>query len=134
MEIALIVALATAVVLLTFLLVKSRIETSRRVSDSRREAIKQSRAVLGGRFTEQMTPYLPEFSYDPTEARFIGSPIDLIVFRGLSQDRPTEIVFVEVKAGKTARLTKREARVRDLVEAKKVRFELIHRPVDDSPL
>ena len=74
MEIALIVALATAVVLLTFLLAKSRIEMSRRVSDSRREAIKQSRAVLGGRFTEQMTPYLPEFSYDPTEAPLHRQP------------------------------------------------------------
>ena len=45
-----------------------------------REAVIQSRAVLGGKFVEQLAPYLPEFKYDPTEARFIGSPIDLIVF------------------------------------------------------
>ena len=41
----------------------------------RRQAISRSRAVLGGRFTEQLAPYLPEFKYDPTEARFIGSPV-----------------------------------------------------------
>src|SRR5690554_3973524 len=46
----------------------------------RQSAITQSRAVLTGKFTEQMTPYLPEFKYDPTEARFIGTPIDMIVF------------------------------------------------------
>ena len=75
-----------------------------------------------------MTPYLPEFSYDPTEARFIGSPIDLIVFPGLSQDAPTEIVIMEVKSGKRPRLTSREKRIQELVEMGKVRFELIHRP------
>ncbi len=130
MEIAIIVALSAAVVLLAYLLVRSMAGASRRIAESRRQAIDQSRAVLGGRFTEQMTPYLPEFNYDPTEARFIGSPIDLIVFPGLSQDDPTEIVIMEVKAGKTARLTRREARVRELVEMGKVRFELIHRPSD----
>ncbi len=48
----------------------------------RQAAINQSRAVLGGKFVEQMAPYLPEFKYDPTEARFIGSPIDLVVVPG----------------------------------------------------
>ena len=51
-------------------------------------AIAQSRAVLGGKFVEQLAPYLPEFKYDPTEARFIGSPIDLIVFPGLAAGDP----------------------------------------------
>lgn len=78
---------------------------------------------------EQMVPYLPEFKYDPTEARFIGSPIDFIVFPGLSANDPEEVVLVEVKSGKTARLTERERKIRDLVEAGKVRWELIYRPV-----
>jgi len=103
-----------------------------RLEKGRKEAIGQSRAVLGGKFVEQMTPYLPEFKYDPTEARFIGSPVDLIVFPGLSRDDPEEIVVIEVKTGKSERLTPRERKIRELVEAGKIRWELILRPSPDE--
>ena len=95
-----------------------------------KEAIAQSRAVLGGKFTEQMAPYLPEFRYDPTEARFIGSPIDLIVFPGLSRGDPEEIVIMEIKSGKTVQLTPQERKIRQLIEEGMVRWELIQRPTE----
>jgi len=91
----------------------------------RQSAITQSRAVLGGKFTEQMTPYLPEFKYDPTEARFIGSPIDLIVFPGLAQGDPQEVVIMEIKTGKHCQLTSSEKKIRQLIEDGMVRWELI---------
>ena len=94
----------------------------------KREAITQSRAVLGGKFTEQMAPYLPEFNYDPTEARFIGSPIDLIVFPGLAQGDPREIVIMEIKAGRTVQFTPQERKIRQLIEDGMVRWELLQRP------
>jgi predicted Holliday junction resolvase-like endonuclease len=90
-------------------------------------AISQSRAVLGGKFTEQMAPYLPDFKYDPTEARFIGSPIDLIVFPGLSQGDPQEIVIMEIKTGKNCQLTPQERKIRQLIEDGMVRWELLQR-------
>jgi predicted Holliday junction resolvase-like endonuclease len=99
-----------------------------RLGEARKTAIDQSRAVLGGKFVEQMAPYLPEFKYDPTEARFIGSPIDLIVFPGLSQDDPKEVVLIEVKTGKSQKLTVRERKIRELIETGKVRWESIYRP------
>ena len=46
----------------------------------RKDAIMKSRAVLGGQFSEQLAPYLPNFNYLPTECRFIGKPIDFLVF------------------------------------------------------
>ena len=95
-----------------------------------KEAITQSRAVLGGKFTEQMAPYLPEFRYDPTEARFIGSPIDLIVFPGLSRGDPEEIVIMEIKSGKTGQLTPQERKIQQLIEEGMVRWELIQRPTE----
>jgi predicted Holliday junction resolvase-like endonuclease len=91
----------------------------------RQSAITQSRAVLGGKFTEQMTPYLPEFKYDPTEARFIGSPIDLIVFPGLAQGDPQEVVIMEIKTGKHCQLTSAEKKIQQLIEDGMVRWELI---------
>ncbi len=93
-------------------------------------AISQSRAVLGGKFTEQMVPYLPDFKYDPTEARFIGSPIDLIIFPGLARGDPEEIVIMEIKTGKTAQLTPQERKIRQLIEEGMVRWELLQRQVE----
>ena len=93
-----------------------------------RDAVSQSRAVLGGKFTEQMAPFLPEFKYDPTEARFIGSPVDLIVFPGLSRGEPEEIVIMEIKAGRLAQLTPQERKIRQLIEEGMVRWELLQKP------
>ncbi|MFC1934782.1 Holliday junction resolvase-like protein [Chloroflexota bacterium] len=99
------------------------------IAKASKTAIAQSRAVLGGKFTEQMAPYLPEFKYDPTEARFIGSPIDFIIFPGLSQGNPQEIIIVEIKSGKNCQLTPAESKIRQLIEDGMVRWELIQRKV-----
>ena len=96
-----------------------------------KEAIAQSRAVLGGKFTEQMAPYLPEFKYDPTEARFIGSPIDFVVFPGLAKGDPEEIVIMEIKTGKTGQLTPQQRKIRQLIEDGMVRWELIQKPAEE---
>lgn len=94
----------------------------------RKSAINQSRSVLGGKFTEQLAPYLPEFRYDPTEARFVGNPIDLVVFPGLATGNPREIVIVEIKSGKTGALSPVEKKIQQLVEDGMVRWELLHLP------
>ncbi len=93
-----------------------------------RDSVTQSRAVLGGKFTEQLAPYLPQFRYDPTEARFIGSPIDLIVFPGLARGEPEEIVIMEIKSGRTVQLTHQERKIRQLIEDGMVRWELLQKP------
>jgi predicted Holliday junction resolvase-like endonuclease len=100
------------------------------IEQARKSAITQSRSVLGGKFTEQMAPYLPEFKYDPTEARFIGSPIDLIVFPGLAKGDPEEIVIMEIKTGKTVQLTPQERKIRQLIEDGMVRWELLQRSAE----
>ena len=97
-----------------------------------KEAIAQSRAVLGGKFVEQLAPYLPDFKYDPTEARFIGSPIDLIVFPGLASGDPEEIVIMEIKTGKTGQLTPQERKIRKLIEDGMVRWELIQKTSEEA--
>ncbi len=98
-----------------------------------RVAITQSRAVLGGKFTEQMAPFLPEFRYDPTEARFIGSPVDFIIFPGLSRGDPQEIVIMEIKSDKAAQLTPQQRKIRQLIEDGMVRWELIQKQSGEAP-
>jgi len=97
------------------------------IEQARKSAIEQSRAVLGGRFTEQMVPFFPDFKYDPTEVRFIGSPIDMIVFPGLAGGDPQEIVILEVKTGKNPQLTPAQKKIRQLIEEGMVRWDEIHR-------
>lgn len=92
-----------------------------KLAEARREAAAQSRAVLGGQFSEQLAPFLPDFPYSPTEVRFLGRPIDLIVFKGLDEHEPSEVIFVEVKSG-TAQLSQVERKLRDAVEAGRVRW------------
>ena len=79
----------------------SKKQMEERIPDIREDAIKQSRAVLSGQFSEQIAPYLPNFPYKPTEARFLGKPIDFIVFKGMDGKNIDGIVFVEVKSGKS---------------------------------
>ncbi|GAI80597.1 unnamed protein product [marine sediment metagenome] len=133
------IILLIAIIVLSYHLSKARREfklwkkgEEDRLEEARKQAIERSRAVLGGKFTEQMAPYLPEFKYDPTEARFIGTPIDLLVFPGLAGGEPREIVLIEVKTGKAGKLTTRERRIEELVKAGKVRWELIHRPPEEQ--
>ena len=92
----------------------------------RKDAVERSRAVLGGKFSEQIAPYFPDFKYDPTEVRFIGSPVDFVVFKGTSTKEPEEIVFVEVKTGKSE-LSENERKIKEIVENKRVRWEMYHR-------
>ena len=103
------------------------------LEQGRRSAVIQSRAVLGGKFTEQLAPYLPEFTYDPTEARFIGTPVDMIVFPGLAQGDPEEIVILEIKSGRNLQLTPQQKKIRQLIEEGMVRWEEIHRPAEEEP-
>jgi len=85
----------------------------------RENAVQRSLAVTAGKVHEQLVPYLPEFGFNPKDARFLGSPVDLVIFDGLSDGAVRRVVFVEVKTG-GAVLTGRERQVRDAIEAREV--------------
>jgi predicted Holliday junction resolvase-like endonuclease len=87
--------------------------------EHRREAIEKSRAVLGGQFSEQLAPFLPNFPYSPTECRFLGKPVDLMVFEGMDEKKINEIAFVEIKSGKS-NLSPVQKSLKEAVEKKKV--------------
>lgn len=95
------------------------------------EAEHRSEAVLTGKIGEQFAPFSLEFPFDPTDVRFLGSPIDFVVFDGANDVRLglaqalRKVVFVDVKTG-AARLTPVQRLIRDCVQAGRVRFEEIH--------
>jgi predicted Holliday junction resolvase-like endonuclease len=84
--------------------------------------LKQSRAVLGGLVSEQMAPLLPGFPFDPGDCRFIGKPVDFLVFNGMNQKNISEVIFLEVKSGASKNLNDQEKRLRDAVLAGRVRW------------
>lgn len=90
----------------------------------RRDAIKSSITTLIGKVGEQIAPLymIRELDVDPRDLRFIGTPVDYIAFKGLSNGNPEKILFIEVKTSQSGALTEREKHVKSLVEAKKVEW------------
>ncbi|MBI2667091.1 hypothetical protein HYX13_05770 [Candidatus Woesearchaeota archaeon] len=87
----------------------------------REQAIQRSRSVLAGQFSEQLAPYLPDFPFSPSEARFLGKPTDFLIFRGMDQKQIEEVIFVEVKSGKSG-LNTAEKSLKETIMQKKVRW------------
>jgi hypothetical protein len=79
------------------------------------ESSKRSLSTTYGRITEQWAPFMSGYPYDPRHFRFLGSPVDGVQFE---EDK---IVFVEFKANES-RLTPRESRIRQLIEAGRVEW------------
>ena len=112
-------------VLIVFLLTLLIIQFFRSQCDKkklRKDAVKRSKAVINGQVAEQIAPFLPDFPANPSDARFIGKPVDFIVFSGLSEnEKIDEILFVEVKTGKSL-LSEREKEEKKEKEKGNVRY------------
>jgi predicted Holliday junction resolvase-like endonuclease len=88
----------------------------------RQDAVLRSQAIVAGKVHEQLVPYLPAFAYNPKDVRFLGSPVDLVVFDGLAEGELRRIIFLEIKTGR-AGLTVRERSVREVVRSRKVEWD-----------
>ena len=97
----------------------------------RLDAIQRSQAVTMGKVSEQLVPYLPDFPFNPKDARFLGSPVDLVVFDGLDEGQVRRVVFIEVKTGASG-LSGRERQVRDAIQARRVEWTELRVPQNVS--
>ncbi len=102
-----------------------------RLPDIKKETREKSRTVLTGLFSEQLAPFLPDFPYRPNEVRFIGNPVDFVVFRGIEEKEPREVVILEVKSG-ASRLSTIQRKIRDVIRAGKVSWAEYRVPEDLS--
>jgi predicted Holliday junction resolvase-like endonuclease len=92
---------------------------------TRSDAIQRSQSVIIGNVTQHIAPYLPDFEYNPNDVRFIGHPVDLIIFNGMSEGSLQSIVFAEVKTGRSAKLEPRQRQIRDIIKAGKIEWDVI---------
>jgi len=96
----------------------------------RRDALARSRAVIKGKVAEQLTPIFDVFGYEPSDAKFIGDPVDYVIFDGYTEvrerkaDRPIAVVVADIKTGE-AGLTYEQKRIKAGVKQGIVRFETI---------
>ena len=139
MEIAIIFFLLLIIVLLLFKMGRQNKEKVEREAEKlfekwkkkqvpsiREDAIRGSQAVTLGKSLEHLIPYFPDFPYNPKDVRFLGSPIDLIVFDGLSEGDLREVIFIEVKTGKSGRLPTREKQLKECLQDRRVSWDLLH--------
>ena len=112
-------------------------EHQQALSSAKKRSVNTSRAVLKGKMAEQMAPIMPEFQYLPSDAKFLGDPIDYVVFDGYSNFRDgdgaaedIEVVLIDIKSG-GARLTKGQQAISQAIQAGRVRFETIRINFED---
>jgi len=100
----------------------------------RADAIARSQAVIVGRTTEHLIPYMPGlFQFNPKEARFIGAPIDMIVFDGINENDLKQIIFLEIKTGEAV-LSQREKQIRTAIQEHRVVWRELRLPrLDEVP-
>ena len=98
---------------------------------AQKRSVNTSRAVLKGKMAEQLAPIMPEFQYLPSDAKFLGDPIDYVVFDGYTDFRDgdgdaedIEVVLIDIKSG-GARLTKGQQAIEQAIKEGRVRFETI---------
>ncbi|MGB9176883.1 MAG: Holliday junction resolvase-like protein [Methanoregula sp.] len=100
----------------------------------RKDSVNLSRSTLKGKIAEQMAPVLPDFGFNPADARFIGSPVDYIIFDGLTRvadDKEDEIqiVFMDVKK-RNGVLTRTQRLIKQAIEKKTVAWRTMRIPDD----
>jgi predicted Holliday junction resolvase-like endonuclease len=85
----------------------------------RADALKRSDAIRHGKASEILMPFYETFPWDPRDTKFLGNPIDLIVFDGAAAEKEVTIIFIEAKTGRS-RFTEKQILIKDAVLNKRV--------------
>lgn len=116
------ILLVAVIFILILALIIQRFRMNSLLKKERQDAVKRSRAVLGGQMIEQVAPFLPDFPCNPADVRFIGKPVDFIGFSGLAEnDCVDEVLLIEVKTG-DSKLSGREKEIKNAVKNGRVRY------------
>jgi len=83
-----------------------------------------TKSVNIGKMLEKIIPTLKDFKWEMPDTRFLGDPIDLIIFKGLSKGNVDWIDFVEIKTGK-APLNKHQKSIKSAIENNSVTYRVI---------
>lgn len=91
----------------------------------REDAISRSARTLSGKTLEKIVPFLEKFKHDPHDIRWLGDPIDLVIFDGYSRNNHSnldKITFCEIKSGDST-VNPSQKKIKEIIEKKKVEWE-----------
>lgn len=100
----------------------------------RQDAINRSYSVNLGKISEHLIPFHADFysKFNPQDTRFIGSPIDLIIFDGHSEKKDDVTIYMaEIKTG-NSRLTKTQQNIKNAVLKKQIVWVEINPDISPS--
>lgn len=81
---------------------------------------KKSSETKLGQVAEHLIPFIDGFPYNPSDCKFLGMPIDYVVF----DFDAGEITFLEIKTGK-ARESERQKKIKNMVKTGKVYYKCL---------
>lgn len=84
------------------------------------ESKTKSTEVRTGQIAEQFAPYLKDFPYDAKDVRFLGSPIDMIVF----DFKGDQVVLIEFKTGESKE-SPRQRQIREMIKNGRCIYQVI---------
>ena len=137
MAIAGLIGSICAVILLIWLIIEEQIHEEEiivlkanyesKLNEERKKAVQKSKDVTRGHISQEFIPLFPDFPYNMSDCKFSGSPLDFIVFKGMSdlrdgKDTEIEIIFADVKTNKAQR-SKIQNGIKKAIENNRVRFE-----------
>lgn len=97
-------------------------ELKDKINNATKKAQVTTKAVNIGKNLEKILPTMADFKWVVPDSRFLGDPIDLLTFNGLSQNNVESLSFIEVKSG-SARLSNRQKSIRDAIQDHKVSYK-----------
>lgn len=105
---------------------------------AKQKSLNVQRNTVKGQIAEMFVPFMDGFEYEAADCRFMGQPIDYVVFENLHKYEAqgcgiedVRIVFLEIKTG-NAKLSKRQEVIRDAVTKGRVVFEVMRVQDDKS--
>lgn len=113
-----------------------QLQHQQEIKRARQESVEQSRHTIKGQLSEQLVPLLPGFEFHPSDARFIGHPIDYVVFNGYTRlkdgngnPEELEVVILDIKRNMAA-LTREQRAIAQAIHAGRVKFRIVR--VDEN--
>ncbi|WP_114800955.1 Holliday junction resolvase-like protein [Moraxella canis] len=116
-----------------------RLNTEKAIITAQKRSANTQRNVIKGQMAERFAPFMSGFEYYPADCRFLGEPIDYVIFHNVhacADDAvdlsEVAIVFLEIKTG-SAKLNKRQEIIKRAIMNGQIKFETL-RINNDNPV
>lgn len=94
---------------------EKEIEWQKNLNRIKRDIAERQRVGIKGKVTESFAPFLEGFPFKASECKFIGDPIDYLVFEGLDERNVKGIHLVEIKSGKS-KLSNHQKQIKEIIK------------------